>query len=171
LGDFNVLTCLYASIDSLKGAIKHFDLSFATGIKESESINKNFAANDKSGSGTPYNSVSTNAKYQYISSFKVQYGMGARAGMEQFGLIKKYRPYIRLIGAIKDTKSNNVVWQNKIIVFGDAYLGSKAAKNVSGAELQNDFVVLCNQLAGILINDINGDSKFNGTQEMVDWLP
>jgi hypothetical protein len=97
--------------------------------------------------------------------------MGARAGMEQFGLIEKYRPYIRLIGAIKDTKSNNVVWQNKIIVFGDAYLGSKAAKNVSGAELQNDFVVLCNQLAGILINDINGDSKFNGTQEMVDWLP
>ena len=171
LGDFNVLTCLYNTLIHSKDAIKQFDISITTNSNESDSITSRIKTNAKNKPAVPYTSVAENKEYQYIASFKVQYGMGARAGREQFGFTKKYRQYIRLVGAIEDTRSNKPIWQNKIIVFGNAYEGTAAAKAVSGDDLKNNFVALCKQLSEILIHDINGDSRFSSKEEMVDWTP
>ena len=84
LGDFNVLTCLYNTLIHSKDAIKQFDISITTNSNESDSITSRIKTNAKNKPAVPYTSVAENKEYQYIASFKVQYGMGARAGREQF---------------------------------------------------------------------------------------
>jgi hypothetical protein len=65
-------------------------------------------------------------KTKHIAALKISYGIGARPGPDNFNS-KYYRPFIRVLGVIKNASSAETLWQNDILVFGnDRYLGDHA---------------------------------------------
>jgi hypothetical protein len=55
----------------------------------------------------------------HIAVLKVSYGIAIRPGPEQFGFTKYYRPFIRVLGILKNSHSVETLWQQDICVFGD----------------------------------------------------
>ena len=90
---------------------------------------------------------------------KVSYGLGARAGSEQIGFRKSYRPFVQLIGRLRDIETGEFIWSDDLIVFGPKpYRGSDAnAENLSREELVQTYEQLNAELASLLIASLNGE--------------
>ena len=97
--------------------------------------------------------------YKCLAAFKVSYGLGARQGGEQFGFAKSYRPFIRVIGTVKNAASGEIVWANSLISFGSKrYVGGDAnADKIDAEELRSAFRDLTRELIGLTFADMNGE--------------
>ena len=83
-----------------------------------------------------------------------------RGGQEQFGFRKVYRPFIRVLGLIKNSATQEVVWQVDMNMYSpsDAYTGGEAdAENLSGERLVSAYKqvtrLLCDQVVASLIGE------------------
>ena len=102
---------------------------------------------------------SLSEKTPYIAAFKMSYGLGSKQGAEQFGFRKYYRPFIRIIGIVKNIPLVEVIWQSDILVFGDKrYLGGDAdADRIPKDELVSSFKMLTTQSIDLLVRNLNGE--------------
>ena len=96
--------------------------------------------------------------YKNVMALKLAYGIGARAGGEQLGFTKSYRPFIRLLARMKDAQTNEILWQEAILVFGEKnYRGSDAdPENVPRDELITAFKSLTEQTIAMLSKSLAG---------------
>lgn len=157
LGDFDVLSCFYKALKNVQDSIKYFQIESTFDKNEKSKIVKYIETGDINKIDKSYTETLTKSNYKYISAIRILYGIGARAGGEQFGMTKTYRPYIKLVCLIKDINSNESVWGNRIIVFSESsYKGSDTAKNADPKILITQFEDICAKLATFFMNDLNG---------------
>lgn len=90
-------------------------------------------------------------------ALKFSYGIGPRQGNEQFGFVKKSRTYVRVLGILKKKGTNDILWRNDLIVFGDKPYTSSSGKaeNIDGQELVESFKSISTKLVNLLIQDLN----------------
>lgn len=158
LDDYSLFLFFLKSFDAAKSSIKHFDLVVNMDSPEHQKIIERLCTYKNEKLDSSYTQKLNSEGNRYVSAFQFQYGIGARAGKEQLALTKKYRPFVRIVGLIKDVNTNEFVWGNKIIVFSDTvFLGVKEAKNASREALIAAFEIITNKLISIVINDINGE--------------
>jgi hypothetical protein len=171
LGDFDLLSYFDSSFYSLNGSIKDFSLDITANKTAHSNIIKrlNTYYNDKL--DEQFTTELNSSNYKFISAFKFQYGIGARVGGEQFRLTKLYQPFVRVVGMIRDVKTNKIVWSNNIIVFSNLiYHGQKAAKEANMTELKEEFKAISDKLARIIVDDING-KRYTYLEYLVDYNP
>jgi len=168
LGSFDVLAYFVSSLEKMKDSLKYFVPVFPSDSLQSPEILKHILNKDKNNPDLfSKQVVKYNAKY--MSAIKLQYGVGARAGKEQFGMKKTYRPFVRIVGIIKDINTNEVVWGNKITVFSEkAYKGRDEAKEEFDFNLIKSFRVICDKLSRLLVEDLNG-KQYYFPEGLVDY--
>ncbi len=168
LGDFSILSYFNKTLSEKQNSIKYFNIDMNFDKIEHDKIIKRIITYDKEKLDNSYTEELNKLNCKYVSAFKIQYGMGARAGGEQFGMVKSYRPYIRLVGLIKDISSNEFVWGNKIIVFSEmVYHGRDHANEALPDDLIEQFKDISIRLAEILIDDLNG-LRYTSNEQLVD---
>jgi hypothetical protein len=94
-----------------------------------------------------------------VAAFKISYGLGVRAGAEQVGFRKYYRPFIMLIGRIKHAGTEETVWQEYIIAFDNKnrYLGEEAnADKIKKEKMIAAFKEITKEVMDMLIKSLNG---------------
>jgi len=169
LGDFNVLSYFANSFYNSKDSIGKYNIIFTSDKAEHAKIVNRLCTGNKKKLDQTFTNELTNANMPYVSVFKLQYGIGARAGKEQFGMTKTYRPFVRMVGYIKDVNSNIIVWSNAITIFSNKeFHGRDEAQYVNEEELKKEFKKICNKLVTIIIMDING-KKYNSLDQLVDF--
>jgi hypothetical protein len=161
LGSFDVLTYFVSSFDKMKDSLNYFVPVFPSDSLQSPMILKQVISGNKNQSDISYSREVFNSGAKYISAIKFQYGVGARAGKEQFGMKKTYRPFVRIVGVIKDINTNEIIWGNKMTVFSEkAYKGRDEAKEEFDFNLIKSFKVICDKLSRFLVEDLNGKQYF-----------
>lgn len=168
LGDFDALAYFANYFNYSKNRINNYNIEF-TGDKPEHAkvVDLIIADKDKNIDMTFKNDL-VNENTKYVSAFKFQYGIGARAGSEQLGMTKTYRPFVRLVGYIKDVDSNSIAWGNSILIFSNKkFNGKNEAKNVNEVELAKEFKRLSKRLVNVLIDDING-KQYVSDGQLVD---
>ena len=90
-------------------------------------------------------------------ALKFSYGIGPRQGNEQMGFVKKSRTYVHVVGVLKKTGTNETLWRNDLIVFGDQPYTSKTGRPdvVDGKELVESFKSITPKLVDLLVQDLN----------------
>jgi uncharacterized protein (TIGR02145 family) len=168
MGDFSVLSYFANSFYNTKDSIKKYNIILTLDKSEHSKIINRLNTGNKKNLDTAFTNELNNSNTQYVSAFKFQYGIGARAGNEQFGLTKTYRPFVRLTGYIKDVNSNFIVWRNAIIIFSTKELhGRDEAQYINEEELKKEFKKISNKLITTVINDLNG-TRYSSTEQLVD---
>jgi len=171
MGDFSVLSYFANTFSVYKDSIDKYNLLITTDKSENTKIVDRLCTGKIKDLDPTFTNELNSSDTKYVSAFKFQYGIGARAGMEQFGMTKTYRPFVRLVGYIKDVSSNIIVWQNSIIVFSTKeFHGRNEAEYANEEELKKEFKKLCTKLVKITINDING-TPFTSKEQLVDISP
>jgi hypothetical protein len=162
LGDFDVASYFDVQFKKNIGKAKLLKIVFE---KDSEKATRiiEFIGSDKKDEKTSGNTFKPNTP---LAAFKVSYGLAVRPGTEQIGLRKYYRPFIRLIGRIKITGSNEVIWQNKLIAYGNKqYLGSDAdASKIDKDELILAYQQVTAEVIDMVIKSLNGE----GVGDLID---
>jgi hypothetical protein len=167
MGDFSVLSYFDSLFYGLNGSIKDFKIEM-TGNKNDNARILNRLESRSIDKDTQFTAELNSSNYKYISAFNFQYGIGARAGGEQFGFTKKYRPYVRIDGMIKDVKTNKLSWSNNIIVFSNiVYHGKKEAEEANISNLIEEFKIISERLARLVIDDMNG-KKYTYKEYLVE---
>lgn len=94
-----------------------------------------------------------------VAALRVAYGLAARAGNEQIGFRKYYRPFIRLNGIVKDARTGQVLWRDSVVAFADKrYLGDAAdPENVDPADLVSSFKALTPAVIDLVMRSLNGE--------------
>ncbi|WP_145999119.1 hypothetical protein [Oceanicoccus sp. KOV_DT_Chl] len=94
-----------------------------------------------------------------VAAFKYSYGLAMRFGKEQFGFVKTYRPFIRIMGVAIDAETNKPLWSNAVVVFGEKpYKGSDSnAENINSEELVSTFKSISQKANSLIIDSLNGD--------------
>jgi hypothetical protein len=96
----------------------------------------------------------------HLAAFKVSYGLAMRTGPEQLGFRKVYRPFIRVLGIIKNSATEEVIWQADMTMYhpGDAYTGGEAdAENLSAERLTRSYKDITKVLCDLLVQNLNGE--------------
>jgi hypothetical protein len=95
----------------------------------------------------------------HFAAFKVSYGLAMRNGPEQFGFRKVYRPFIRVLGVIKNSATEKVIWQADMTMYSpsDTYTGGEAdAENLSAERLIGSYQHITKILCDLLVDSLNG---------------
>lgn len=101
----------------------------------------------------------TGDKHSNVAAFRVKYGMGARVGNEQLGFRKSYRPFVQVVGQVRNLPSGKLAWADMVLVFGpQRFVGSAAdADRVNTDELRTTLQALCQEAADLLAKSLNGE--------------
>ncbi len=104
-----------------------------------------------------------------MAVFKISYGLGARAGREQMGFKKTYRPFVRLLGVVRNNATGEVLWHGAVIAWGaKGYKGAEAdAKKIPPDDLVAAFKTVSDDAISLLIRSLNGES-LSPMGELVD---
>jgi hypothetical protein len=157
LDSFDVLSYFFNSFTNLKDSIKFFDIQLTFNQSEHLKLIKQLSESDNKKLDFQYMKILKDSGYSYISAFKFQYGVGARIGKEQLGFTKTYRPFVRIVGLIRNASTNQVIWGNRIVVFSDkSFKGGDEAKNATPEDLISAFKDISDKIAKILVDDMNG---------------
>jgi len=171
LGDFNALVYFETAFNAQKNKLVHFAMESTYDLPEHTRIVNRLVTYDSKKLDSAYGEKLMSLGTKYLAAIKFQYGVGARVGKEQFSLTKKYRPYVRVVGLIKDVASNEFVWGNKIILFSQkVYKGKSEAKDAPGEEIVAELKLLIDQLVKILIDDMNGQ-RYESKDSLADYEP
>jgi hypothetical protein len=159
LGDFDTTEYFFQQFEQKINSQKYIKFTFTKDVDTANKIISNIK-ND----GLTIKSISdgiTKDGYPCIAAFKVAYGLGARQGNEQIGFRKYYRPFIRIVGSVKNLSASEVLWQDSVIVFSDKrYLGSDAdADKIESAGLILALKSITNEAIDLLIRSINGEQQ------------
>lgn len=94
-----------------------------------------------------------------VGTFRLVYGLAARAGKEQFGFRKTYRAFLRLNGVVKDPKNGEVLWRDSVLAFGEkAWVGDNSdPENVDPAQLIAEFKTLTPNVIDMTMRSLNGE--------------
>ena len=100
----------------------------------------------------------TGKTYENVGAFRMYYGMGMKVGNEQLGFRKTYRPYIRVIGIVKNLPNNKILWRDSVTAFGETkYVGGAAdAVNIEPAALIATFKKLTPEAIALFSKSLNG---------------
>jgi hypothetical protein len=165
LGDFDVMSCFFNAFYYLMDSLKYFDLNLTFSETEHSKLVQQLSTYDNKKLDFQFMKTLKDSGYSYISAFKFQYGVGARIGKEQLGFTKTYRPFVRVVGLIRNANTNQVVWGNRIVVFSDkSFKGGDEAKNATSEELISAFKDISDKIAKILVDDMNGSSNTSKDQ-------
>jgi hypothetical protein len=169
LGSFDVLSYFSRLFEKSKDSVKYYNVIFNSDSLKSQKILDHLLTNNIKRLDSAFTRELITSGTKYVAAFKFQYGIGARAGKEQIGLKKSYRPFIRLVGAVKDVNTNTFVWENRFEVFSDRfYKGRNEALEEFDFNLIKEFKVICNKLLIFLIDDLNG-KQYHIVEELVDY--
>jgi hypothetical protein len=171
MGEYDVFSDFVERFGARRGDIKYFNIEVIHNELAHNKIITRLITYDDSRLDKTYSETLLRNGTKHVSAFKFQYGIGARAGGEQFGFTKTYRPYVRIVGLIKDVGSNRFVWGNKITLFSNtAFAGKDEARNASRDQLIDAYSLLLGQLVDVIVRDLNGD-RFTSNEFLVDYDP
>jgi hypothetical protein len=171
MGDFDVFAFFADQFNARRSDLRYFNIEVAHDEVEHGNIINRLTTYDATRLDKAYGERLLQSGTKYLSAFKFQYGIGARAGGEQFGFTKKYRAYVRIVGLVKDVGTNRFVWGNKITLFSnEAFHGTDKAQNASRDQLIEQFKLITGQLADIVVRDLNGD-RYTSEEFLVDYDP
>ena len=171
MGDFDAFALFADQFDVRRGDIRYFDIETVHNEAEHNKVIKRLITYDHTGLDKTFGEQLHQSGTRYVSAFKFQYGIGARAGGEQLDFTKTYRPYVRIVGVEKDVATNRFVWGNKITLFSNtAFHGKDAARNVGREQLIEDFKLMAVQLADVTVRDLNGE-RYTSDEFLVDYDP
>ncbi|MCB2171051.1 MAG: hypothetical protein KQI78_25625 [Deltaproteobacteria bacterium] len=157
LGDFDVSDHFFQELNSHIHSNNKFVFTFTEDYDTTEKLLKFIRCNYPSNCSPADSTIQ--AKFPCGTALKLAYGLGARQGSEQFGFIKTYRPFIRLIGVTKLFSHNQVIWEEDILVFGKkGYKGNKASADlIDRDELIVSFKYLTSQAIDLLMESLDGN--------------
>ncbi|MDB5816258.1 MAG: hypothetical protein JWN23_3375 [Rhodocyclales bacterium] len=94
-----------------------------------------------------------------MAVFKLVYGIGLKAGVDGLGFRKTYRPYVRIVGAVKHMPSNKLIWQDNLLAFSSkSYVGGNAdAENIPSEELLASMKEVTKDAISVLMKSLNGE--------------
>ena len=157
LGDFDVTDYVLSELTQKVTSSKYITFTFTKDLDTAKEV-RQFVRSDSSKTYV-FENKAIKDRFSCATALKMAYGLGARAGNEQLGFVKSYRPFIRLIGIAKDFDTNAVLWRADIIVFGEKrYKGSEAkADRIDRQELVLAFKDLTSQAIRLLLRSVNGE--------------
>jgi hypothetical protein len=155
LDDFDVSIYFDSQLRKDIGKAKLVKIVFEKDAEKTKQIVQ-FIAADKKDDKSAGNNLKPNTP---VAAFKISYGLAVRGGTENIGLRKYYRPFIRLIGRIKIAGSDEVIWQDAMIAFGEnRYLGNDAdASKIKKEELVQSYQQLTTEVIEMLVRSLNGE--------------
>jgi hypothetical protein len=158
LGDFDVLAHVTQHTRTAIGQARLFTIQLADDPAAVSTIISHAQAAEASKTASAPSP--TGGARRCIGAFKVAYGLGARAGAEQFGFRKSYRPFVQIVGAIYDADTKRAWWRDAVIAFGPIrYLGSDAdADQIESKELVQGLQTAARDAVEILVKSLNSDA-------------
>lgn len=171
MGDFDVFAMFADRFSTRRRDLRYFNINVIHNEVEHDKIIHRLITYDDTRLDKAYSEQLLHDGTRYVSAFKFQYGIGARAGGEQFGFTKVYRPYVRIVGLVKDIVTNRFVWGNKITLFSNAeFHGKDEAQNATRERLIDAFQLMIGQLIDVIVRDLNGE-RFTSEEFIVDYDP
>ncbi len=171
MGDFDVFAVFADRFSARRRDLRYFNIEVIHNEVEHNKIINRLITYDDTRLDKAYSEQLLHKGTRYVSAFKFQYGIGARAGGEQFGFTKVYRPYVRIVGLVKDIVTNRFVWGNKITLFSNTeFHGKDEAQNAPREQLIDAFQPIIGQLIDVVVRDLNGE-RFTSEEFIVDYDP
>jgi len=149
---------------------EYFFRGFPEQLPKSKLVSYDFAKNPETRSAVlsgirataPSTNVTDSATgkvYENVGAFRMYYGIGMRVGNEQLGFRKTYRPFIRVIGIVKNLPNNKILWSDWVTAFGEnKYVGGNAdAVNIDPTELIAAFKKLTPEAIALFSKSLNGE--------------
>ncbi len=157
LGDFDTTDFFFRQLELKLRSAQHFRFTFTKDVETAAKI----VSTIKQSTATEKAIADRMAgrSYSSVAAFKLSYGLGLRQGSEQLGFRKYYRPFVRVVGSIRNLESNKVIWQDTIIGFSEQrYLGSEAdADKIPSGELVSAMKQISTEATDLLLRSLNGD--------------
>lgn len=157
LGNFEVLSYVDSTFRKSADQLQYFQFYFADSLSTIEHTAKRFAGRYRK-FDTLISGEHQKAGSEYLAAFKVVYGIGMRANNENLGFSKTYRPFIMVKGAIRNSKTDQLMWENHLIEFSPSviYNGQEAVFAADGPQLINEYKLLGQRVVAKLVNSLNG---------------
>jgi hypothetical protein len=154
LGEFDVVSHFFERLEHRIESSTFLEFTFAKDPELAERVLRQVAAHDPAD-----RAAVAEGRHGCVTALKLSYGLGARHGGEQFGFTKSYRPFLLLIGLTKRSDTSEVLWKERVLVFGDTrYRGDAAsADRIQREELVASFEALTEQAIDLLIQSLNGE--------------
>lgn len=158
LGDFDVTGHTNVRLRSKITEASRFEITFTDDPAVAETIVE-LASHEVKPTGEEMQKMLAEGRAA-LCAVKVSYGLGARAGREQIGFKKTYRPFVRLLGLIRSTSNGDALWSGAVIAWGaKGYKGDEAdAKKIQREELVEAFKATTESAVALLIRSLNGES-------------
>lgn len=157
LGDFDVTGHVNERLRARMPEARHFEIEFTNDAALAESVVR-LAASEAKAAAEAAQNVPAGGR-DTICAVKVSYGLGARAGREQLGFKKTYRPFVRLLGVVK-RGNGEVIWHGAVIAWAaKGYKGGEAdVKAIPREELVEAFKTASDDAISLLIRSLNGET-------------
>ena len=165
---FDVLTFFDTTFRKKANSLRYFKAIVADSMQTVESVAERFAYVPEE-VDTVISKEHLQNKTPYIGAIKLKYGIRMYD--------KRYKPYVMIVGGIRHTATDKLLWQNQIIVMSQnlKMKGVDGIKEVDPTVLISTYKDLCEILAQRLINSLNGEVVENperfldGTSEDFDY--
>lgn len=167
LGEFDVTGYTSERLRTRIPEARHFDIEFTDDPAIAEALISIASSEGKSAAGAAEKIPA--GKDEVMAVIKVSYGLGARAGREQIGFKKTYRPFARLLGVLRNRNTGEVIWHGSVIAWSaKGYKGGEAdAKKIPRDELVEALKTVSDDAISLLIRSLNGE-PLSPMGELVD---
>lgn len=157
LGDFDVTGYTNERLRAKIREARHFELEFTDDAATAEALVGIASSTEKPSEDAARTTASLGR--DVMAAFKVSYGLGARAGREQFGFKKTYRPFVRILGLVRRNGTGEDLWHGAVIAWGaKGYKGPQTgAKNIPCEELVDAFKAVAEDVVTLLIRSLNAE--------------
>jgi hypothetical protein len=154
LGDFDVTGHVNQRLRARISEARHLEIEFTNDAALAEALVSLASSGTKAG-----DEVKIAAQGRDVMCVvKVSYGFGARAGREQLGFKKTYRPFIRLLSVVRKNSTGEVIWHGAVIAWAAKGYKGREAKEISREELLDTFKTVSDDAISLLIRSLNGES-------------
>lgn len=157
LGAFDTTQYFSQALQNRLGTLPQLGIKFVEDSTAKEQIQAQVRAT--SGWAPHVVDPKTGDKLANVAAFRVKYGMGARVGNEQLGFRKSYRPFVQVVGQVRNLPTGKLAWADMVLVFGpQRFVGSAAdADRVNTDELRTTLQALCQEAAALLVKSLSGE--------------
>lgn len=156
LGDFDVTGSVNERLRARMPEARHFEIEFTNDAALAEALVSLASSEAKTGDETA-RKIAVEGR-DVMCVVKVSYGFGARAGREQLGFKKTYRPFVRLLGVVRKNSTGEVIWHGAVIAWSAKGYKGREAKEIPRAELVDAFKTVSEDAISLLIRSLNGES-------------
>jgi hypothetical protein len=158
LGDFEVTGYVNERLRARMPEAHHFNMELTDDAALAEAVIRLASSGAKAGDESAQTFAA--AGRDVMCAVKVSYGLGARAGREQLGFKKTYRPFVRLLGVVQRKGTGQVIWHGAVIAWGaTGYKGGEAdAKKIQREELVDAFKTASEDAISLFVRSLNGEA-------------